>query len=79
MSDILLTTTPSVEGKAIKEYLGVVVGRGYDAGHGYAIEDALEDIRRLATELDADAVVGIRFSMPNREDAVVVGTAVKFK
>jgi len=76
---MIVTTTPSVEGRRIKEYLGVVAGeavvgaeviagiRGLIAGRSgssdrelrKARDFALAELRLSATELRANAVVGV--------------------
>jgi len=60
---MILTTTPSVEGRSIKEYLGVVttvlpgevpVGSPFNE-----MDVAIDGLRERAEKLHADAVVGI--------------------
>ncbi len=83
MSSVLVTTTPSVEGRSIETYLGVVSGeailganvfkdlfagiRDIVGGRAGAYEGelrraraiALEELVAAATELGANAVVGV--------------------
>lgn len=80
---MILTTTPSIEGRTITGYLGIVTGeaivganifrdlfaniRDIVGGRSEAYEReleraralALDDLRASATELGADAVIGI--------------------
>lgn len=84
---MLLTTTPSLEGRPIRRYLGLVHGetilganlfrdllasvRDLIGGRARAYERALEQARQLALEelkrraqlLQADAVVGVRIDV----------------
>lgn len=83
MNHILLTTTPSVEGRPIREYRGIVTGEAilganvfkdmfagirdivggrsgtYERELARAREIALEELRARASELGANAVVGV--------------------
>ena len=70
--NIILTTTNSVEGKTIKEYLGIVFGNNS------------ESMATEAKNRGADAVVGIRINEHPGGNCVSAylnyyGTAVKFK
>lgn len=80
---MIITTTPSVEGRQIKEYLGVITGeaivgvnvfrdifasiRDIVGGRTQSYEMVLDETRQLAqkdmidraTELGADAIVGV--------------------
>ncbi|MBL8802591.1 MAG: heavy metal-binding domain-containing protein [Planctomycetes bacterium] len=80
---MLLTTTPSVEGRPIREYRGIVTGEAilganvfkdmfagirdivggrsgtYERELARAREIALEELRLRASELGANAVVGV--------------------
>ena len=68
---MILTTTPSIEGRPARDYLGVVTGEailganvGGRAGSDEtelrrAREIAMEELQAQARELGADAVVGI--------------------
>jgi uncharacterized protein YbjQ (UPF0145 family) len=80
---MITTTTPSIEGKAVQEYLGIVMGeaiiganilkdvfaaiRDVVGGRAGAYEDALRTARQealremanRASELGADAVIGV--------------------
>lgn len=73
---MILTTTPSVEGKTILKYLGVVSGRGDNA------KTSLDEMTKEATELSADAIVGIQIAAGRPSDyncfVYTLGTAIKF-
>ena len=69
---MILTTTPSVEGRSIAEYKGIVFGEvisGVDVIKDFsatyedeltsAREQALQELEQRAARLGADAVVGI--------------------
>jgi len=80
---MILTTTPTIEGKPIKQYLGIVTGETiiganiwkdfkaairdvvggrsstYERVLREAKDSALAEMKMRASEMDADAVVGI--------------------
>ena len=80
---MIVTTTPSIEGKIITDYKGIVVGevisgvdfikdfsaglsnffggraQSYETELIQAREDAMEEMRRRAAQLGANAVVGV--------------------
>jgi len=80
---MIITTTPSIEGKQITRYMGVITGeailganivrdlfaavrdivggrsKAYEQELGRAREIALEELEDWATELGANAVVGV--------------------
>ncbi len=80
---MIVTTTPSVEGRQIKDYRGIVVGEAilganvfrdifagitdiiggrsgaYEVELGKARNLALEELQQRATDLGANAVVGV--------------------
>jgi len=70
MTDIIMTTTPSVEGKTIAEYLVVVAGfgLGFSSTPDFVssvekcadLADAFDTMRNEATAIGADAVVGVQ-------------------
>lgn len=75
---MIVTTTPSVEGKTIEKYLGLVWGQ---AEH---MNDASIQMTEAATKKGADAVVGVLFKVKRTTDSScntnnLCGTAVKFK
>ena len=85
-TNMILTTTPSVEGKTIKEYLGIVRAQSNTVvtkTHSHlGINGALNEVADQASKLGADAVVGVQFVGPTAHynDTIhVYGTAVKFK
>ena len=83
---MILTTTPSVEGKHIGEYLGIVCAQSNKMIRStlseQGISGALSEVENKAIELGADAVVGVQFVGPPEQSygtIHVFGTAVKFK
>lgn len=83
---MILTTTNSVDGKTIKEYLDIVNGNSdtiIDNIRGnQGVSGALNEMKKTATELGADAIVGVQFVGPTAHyyDTIhIYGTAVKFK
>ena len=104
---MIIVTTDKIEGKDIKESLGIVkgeivqsknFGRDFMAGmktliggeiKGYT--EIIAEARKIATErmieeaenLDADAIVGVRYGssavMQGAAEIIVYGTAVKLK
>ncbi|WP_423908251.1 heavy metal-binding domain-containing protein [Candidatus Spongiihabitans sp.] len=86
MTEIILTTTSSIEGKTIKEYFGIVSAQSnqvLDRTHvAQGVSGALDEVANRASELGADAVVGMQFVGPTAHyyDTIhIYGTAVKFK
>ena len=92
---MILTTTPNVEGKQIKEYKGLVVGTDFYLGGGVlggglgnqeklfgrGFENACTKMKTKASAMDADAIVGINYtvSSPGTTGNIIVtvtGTAV---
>lgn len=83
---MIITTAYSIEGKSIKDYLGVVsaatvmvlpggkkgIQRGWQAG----VEETTEILKQQASDLDADAIVAIRYE-PHGMNICATGTAVK--
>jgi len=83
---MIITTAYSVEGRSIKEYLGVVsaamvmvlaagnkgVQRGWQAG----VQGTTEILKQQAAELAADAVIAIKYE-PHGANICATGTAVK--
>ena len=64
---MIITTTPTLESRPIRDYLGIVTGEVIVGGRAGAYEGALRDARRQAfadleaeaRQLGADAVVGV--------------------
>ncbi len=86
MTEIILTTTPSIEGKTIKEYLSIVRAQSnqvLDRTHAtQGVSGALDQVANMASELGADAIIGVQFVGPTAHhyDTIhIYGTAVKFK
>ena len=100
---MIVTTTPSVEGKSITTYHGVVVGEAilganvfrdifagitdiiggrssaYEASLGEARETALNELQQRASQLGANAVVGVDLDYEVINNMLMVsasGTAV---
>ncbi|MEO0989560.1 MAG: heavy metal-binding domain-containing protein [Pseudomonadota bacterium] len=100
---MIVTTTPSVEGKSITAYHGVVVGEAilganvfrdifagitdiiggrssaYEASLGEARETALNELQQRASQLGANAVVGVDLDYEVINNMLMVsasGTAV---
>ncbi len=83
---MVVTTTPSVEGKTIKEYLGIVFAKSDTklsaTRSSQGVRGAVDEIKNDAEKLGADAVVGVQFVGPAAQfyDTIhLYGTAVKFK
>ena len=88
---MIMTTTPSIEGKAIREYKGIVVGeiissvdifggsQGYEGALIQARDNAIRKMEQRAYGIGANAIVGIDidYQMGNHNLMVTVsGTAV---
>ena len=90
---MILTTTQNIEGRTITEYVGVVSGEAFEnqalRGHRSYVPTlskarmmALNQLEEQATNLGADAVVGISidFELIDMSSGILVyasGTAVK--
>ena len=89
---MILTTTPTVEGKTISKYLGIVTG--FDSSASWPkngeLNHAVRELQNEAAKLDADAIIGINIAaakstsqnVGNEYDfpmLCVIGTAVKLK
>ena len=65
MSAVIVTTTPSVEGRAIKSYQGIVTGEAIMGANVFkdlfaGIRDiAIEEMKQNAAEMGANAVVAV--------------------
>lgn len=84
---MIVTTTETIEGRAITEYVGIVESRvfwssggignkGAEALFHKAMGSTKEILASVAAEKGADAVVGVRYHFVGKE-IVSVGTAVK--
>jgi len=83
---MIVSTSFTIEGKNIKEYIGIVsaaqvmvmpggnkgVQRSWQAG----VESATEILKQQASELGADAVIAVRYE-PFGTNICATGTAVK--
>ena len=84
---MITTTTSSVEGKAISEYLSIVDGCSVDNYYIPDTADALKIMVSAAEKLGADAIIGIRIAAsesaahhPSKMQVLyLIGTAVKFQ
>ena len=56
--DIIITTTPNIEGKKIIKYLGIITV-GYSQGDHTHMSDTVKIMVAQATELGANAIVGV--------------------
>jgi len=77
MTNILITTTPTVENRPVREYLGIVSGEvaiswesvhrvGWDSPQAAlheAQKQAIQEMIKEAEELGANAVIGVTISM----------------
>lgn len=76
MDDIIITTTPSIEGHQIKNYLGLVASKGWvptiamqgdskkdkNLEHQYKLMESVESgLKAEAERLNANAVVSVKF------------------
>ena len=94
-SKMLITTTPTIEGKQIKETLGLVrgntvrsrwFGRDILAGFKNLIggEEAVQRMIAEAQKMNADAIVNVRFTIAemmngSATEILAYGTAIKLK
>jgi uncharacterized protein YbjQ (UPF0145 family) len=104
-SPMILTTTPTVEGRTIERYIDVVCAQGvlgvnafkdvaagmrnifggrsksYENELGSGVSSVMDQLRTLATELGADAIVGIDIDYESVGSNMLMvsasGTAVK--
>ena len=56
---MILSTTPTIEGRPIQAYKGVVTGEAIIGANFVAKEAALQEMQARAEELGCNAVVGI--------------------
>ena len=75
--DMIITTTPNIEGKRIIKYLGIVTV-GYSQGDHVHMSDTLKIMVEQAAELGANAIVGISMIESNEPKywGRIYGTAV---
>lgn len=87
---MIISTTSSIDGHSISQYLGIVSGtvlalvgiasKGHQKWWDSALKSAQEAMERQATELCADAIIGVKIDMYRSGTAdyfYVTGTAVK--
>jgi len=92
MTNILITTTPTVENRPVREYLGIVSGEAFadtiygrywsafKAGLHKARDWAIHQMAKAAEELGANAVIGVTISYVPEGDywiLIATGTAVR--
>jgi len=83
---MLITTTDIIQGREISSYLGLVTSRTVNAKAGIGkagqrvaaqtVETMVGEITAAASELGADAVVGLKV-FPEAMTMFAIGTAVK--
>lgn len=83
---MIITTAYSVEGKNVREYLGVVSAamvmvmpggnKGVQRGWQSGVDGTTELLKHQAADLGADAVIAVRFE-PFGSSICATGTAVK--
>lgn len=89
MLQLIVTTTPNVDGRSISQYLGLVSGtvlalvgiasKGHQKWWDPAIKSAQEFMESQAKDLGADAIVGVKIDMYKTGTAdflYITGTAV---
>lgn len=84
---MLITTTDTLQGREIKEYIGLVYGISQDVTAGIGklgsslmsktMEPLKESLTQAGAEVGADAIVGVRVDY-EKGYAKAIGTAVKF-
>lgn len=79
---MIVTTTPTIEGYEITEYLGIVMD------NCYVPNDGDQELKKLAHNMGADAVVGVTFAtssdvsgyyVSTNVDYIALGTAVRIQ
>jgi uncharacterized protein YbjQ (UPF0145 family) len=91
-SEVVLATTPTIEGRPIKRYVGIVSGTAIVRASAFtfvggpsatyvgelqrARELALADLETAALAIKANAVVGLQFQFETASIVSVTGTAV---
>lgn len=85
---MIITTSFSVEGRKIAEYLGIVSGalimvmgggnKGTQRGWQTGVDEATKILRQQAEDLGADAVIAVNFA-PFGLNICATGTAVKLE
>ena len=77
---MIITTTLSVEGRTVSEYLGIMVmpggNKGVQRGWQAGVDGATEILLQQAASLGADAVVGVSYT-PFGMNICATGTAVR--
>lgn len=79
---MILTTTDSIQGKNVSQYLGIVASviltvlPGGNKMMGNAIDNFTKQAEKKAAKLGADAVIGLKFATQGN-NFMLLGTAVK--
>lgn len=85
---MIITTTNTLDGYTIKEYVTIIIGEteyaSREDGFEYAHKSALEKLTDKAQKLGADAIVGVLTNIcantcDERGKLILVGTAVKIE
>ena len=78
---MIVSTTPSMEGKSVREYHGIVIGHGTTKQYKpekaqEAVRVAIGQMKKQARDLGANAVVGVHLQWEYPGRIHVSGTAV---
>jgi uncharacterized protein YbjQ (UPF0145 family) len=87
MTNILITTTPTVQNRPVREYLGIVSGEAFidsiDSEDSSMLREArdkaIQEMAKEAATVRADAVIGVTISMYDVRKGwllIATGTAV---
>jgi uncharacterized protein YbjQ (UPF0145 family) len=73
MTNILITTTPTVEDCPVQEYLGIVSGEAVTDGEDLSMlrkarKEAIQEMIKEAKELGANAVIGVKIDYKITDD-----------
>jgi uncharacterized protein YbjQ (UPF0145 family) len=73
MTNILITTTPTVENRPVREYLGIVSGEFYSKDLSLSMlrkarKEAIQEMIKEAKELGANAVIGVKIDYKITDD-----------
>jgi uncharacterized protein YbjQ (UPF0145 family) len=65
MTNILITTTPTVENRPVREYLGIVSGEAFIDSEDLSMlrkaqDKAIQEMAKEAARLGANAVIGVK-------------------
>jgi uncharacterized protein YbjQ (UPF0145 family) len=75
MTNILITTTPTVENRPVREYLGIVSGEAFYGSKDLSLstlrnarKKAIQEMIKEAEELGANAVIGVKIDYKITDD-----------